>query len=105
MTRPVASRAQSCAIVYLIVYPAQQHDAGIGKENHSKFLIQLARPKRFELLTPRFVVWCSIRAPGAQLFRHRRHLREPGCLATITAAVPQTLRREFRLLDRTLTGH
>jgi hypothetical protein len=23
-------------------------------------LILLARPKRFELLTPRFVVWCSI---------------------------------------------
>src|SRR5262249_32069752 len=25
-----------------------------------KSLISLARPKRFELLTPRFVVWCSI---------------------------------------------
>jgi hypothetical protein len=24
-----------------------------------KYLILLARPKRFELLTPRFVVWCS----------------------------------------------
>jgi hypothetical protein len=23
-------------------------------------LILLARPKRFELLTPRFVVWCSV---------------------------------------------
>ena len=22
--------------------------------------IEMARPKRFELLTPRFVVWCSI---------------------------------------------
>jgi hypothetical protein len=26
----------------------------------SRFCTQLARPKRFELLTPRFVVWCSI---------------------------------------------
>ena len=26
----------------------------------TKSLILLARPKRFELLTPRFVVWCSI---------------------------------------------
>ena len=25
-----------------------------------KLLKLLARPKRFELLTPRFVVWCSI---------------------------------------------
>ncbi len=25
-----------------------------------KFLGKMARPKRFELLTPRFVVWCSI---------------------------------------------
>ena len=29
--------------------------AGISGED-----IELARPKRFELLTPRFVVWCSI---------------------------------------------
>ena len=26
----------------------------------AKYLKLLARPKRFELLTPRFVVWCSI---------------------------------------------
>src|SRR3954466_1230045 len=26
----------------------------------SQFYIEMARPKRFELLTPRFVVWCSI---------------------------------------------
>jgi hypothetical protein len=32
-------------------------------ESANKFLyllVYLARPKRFELLTPRFVVWCSI---------------------------------------------
>ena len=29
-------------------------------EMTAKLLILLARPKRFELLTPRFVVWCSI---------------------------------------------
>ena len=32
---------------------------------------EVARPKRFELLTPGFIVWCSIklsygRAPGAE---------------------------------------
>jgi hypothetical protein len=27
----------------------------------SQFCTEVARPKRFELLTPRFVVWCSIR--------------------------------------------
>ena len=37
----------------------------------SKPLKYMARPKRFELLTPRFVVWCSIqlsygRAQGLQ---------------------------------------
>jgi hypothetical protein len=26
----------------------------------SRFYEKMARPKRFELLTPRFVVWCSI---------------------------------------------
>jgi hypothetical protein len=30
-----------------------------------KCLISLPRPKRFELLTPRFVVWCSINDLGA----------------------------------------
>src|SRR5215813_11673198 len=29
-------------------------------EKSIKFNALLARPKRFELLTPRFVVWCSI---------------------------------------------
>ena len=31
--------------------------------NVLKLLISLARPKRFELLTPRFVVWCPIASP------------------------------------------
>ena len=29
-------------------------------ESSAKTLKTLARPKRFELLTPKFVVWCSI---------------------------------------------
>ena len=32
-----------------------------------KFSILLARPKRFELLTPRFVVWCSIQLSYGRL--------------------------------------
>jgi hypothetical protein len=32
----------------------------IGRLWSALFCTQVARPKRFELLTPRFVVWCSI---------------------------------------------
>ena len=37
----------------------------------------LARPKRFELLTPRFVVWCSIQLSYGRLGRLRGRDREP----------------------------
>ena len=30
---------------------------------------EMARPKRFELLTPRFVVWCSIQLSYGRVFR------------------------------------
>ncbi len=30
---------------------------------------EVARPKRFELLTPRFVVWCSIQLSYGRVFR------------------------------------
>ena len=35
--------------------------AGVAKEG-------MARPKRFELLTPRFVVWCSIQLSYGRVF-------------------------------------
>ena len=38
----------------------------------------MARPKRFELLTPRFVVWCSIQLSYGRVFR--RHFRPKGPL-------------------------
>ncbi len=31
---------------------------------------KLARPERFELLTPRFVVWCSIQLSYGRFARH-----------------------------------
>jgi hypothetical protein len=43
--------------------PARPQDVLNASPRHrrpNKFLDFLARPKRFELLTPRFVVWCSI---------------------------------------------
>jgi hypothetical protein len=40
---------------------------GLGKA--SLFSRLLARPKRFELLTPRFVVWCSIQLSYGRVFR------------------------------------
>jgi hypothetical protein len=37
-----------------------------------KSIINLARPKRFELLTPRFVVWCSIQLSYGRVLRIAR---------------------------------
>ena len=37
-----------------------------------KLLNLLARPKRFELLTPRFVVWCSIQLSYGRVLRGSR---------------------------------
>src|SRR5262249_4714574 len=37
---------------------------------------EVARPKRFELLTPRFVVWCSIQASYGRLVPRRRMRRD-----------------------------
>ena len=39
----------------------------------------LARPKRFELLTPRFVVWCSIQLSYGRVFRQALGQR-PRCI-------------------------
>src|SRR5437762_7592809 len=36
-------------------------------------LSEMARPKRFELLTPRFVVWCSIQLSYGRVFREGHH--------------------------------
>ena len=41
-----------------------------GRRQH-KILKFLARPKRFELLTPRFVVWCSIQLSYGRADRRR----------------------------------
>ena len=38
----------------------------------------LARPKRFELLTPKFVVWCSIQLSYGRVFRQASRAGEPG---------------------------
>src|SRR5579859_2849625 len=43
----------------------------------AKILILLARPKRFELLTPRFVVWCSIQLSYGRL-ASRQNGRQSG---------------------------
>jgi hypothetical protein len=34
----------------------------------------MARPKRFELLTPRFVVWCSIQLSYGRVLRIAREV-------------------------------
>ena len=46
--------------VHPLVYPSSENGCHVNAQNHHKLLILLARPKRFELLTPRFVVCCSI---------------------------------------------
>jgi hypothetical protein len=42
----------------------------------------LARPKRFELLTPRFVVWCSIQLSYGRVFRFGIGLESPDTSGT-----------------------
>ena len=57
----------------------------------------MARPKRFELLTPRFVVWSSI-WPGPTICRSkadRRHFAYSGPRAAISAE--RRARRYFNL--------
>jgi len=46
-----------------LCYPSSENGCHVNAQNHHKLLILLARPKRFELLTPRFVVWCSMSTP------------------------------------------
>ena len=42
---------------------------GLALQNAFSALETMARPKRFELLTPRFVVWCSIQLSYGRVFR------------------------------------
>jgi hypothetical protein len=73
---------------------------------------KLARPKRFELLTPRFVVWCSIQLSYGRATGRDRH--NPRCQAFGPAAnvtLPnewqmekQAARRE-NFCDRTTRPH
>jgi hypothetical protein len=44
------------------------------RSKRKKFLILLARPKRFELLTPRFVVWCSIQLSYGRARKHEDYI-------------------------------
>src|SRR5262249_37013683 len=46
----------------------------INRAKSSKFNGLLARPKRFELLTPRFVVWCSIQLSYGRVLRIAREV-------------------------------
>jgi hypothetical protein len=55
------------------------------RESHRSMswnIVDLARPKRFELLTPRFVVWCSIQLSYGRVFRLAFGLKGPGCVRT-----------------------
>ena len=56
---------------FMSTRPRLRIAVGLPCETHGK-LEKLARPKRFELLTPRFVVWCSIQ------LSYGRFARRPG---------------------------
>jgi hypothetical protein len=47
----------------------------------------MARPKRFELLTPRFVVWCSIQLSYGRVFRSHSMGVTPADAACISKQV------------------
>src|SRR5882757_2671308 len=42
-----------------------------------RMAVKMARPKRFELLTPRFVVWCSIQLSYGRVFRETSWAKRP----------------------------
>ncbi len=51
--------------------------------------MKMARPKRFELLTPRFVVWCSIQLSYGRVFAEPFTGQRPARLSK-----PERIRRE-----------
>jgi hypothetical protein len=51
--------AMASGDVWLVCSPCALQRRLLESRLRDKLLILLARPKRFELLTPRFVVWCS----------------------------------------------
>jgi hypothetical protein len=59
----------------------------------------MARPKRFELLTPRFVVWCSIQLSYGRVFRG--HLGRKACFCRVQSGYiferPAKARHSYRL--------
>jgi hypothetical protein len=61
--QPILSVARKRAKASASAAPAsgsEPLDNPFGPKVSGTDLIVMARPKRFELLTPRFVVWCSI---------------------------------------------
>ena len=72
--------AQMCA-------PVSISCSAPNSRNWRKSLILLARPKRFELLTPKFVVWCSIQ------LSYGRFARRPGNIPAFGAGLSYSLRR------------
>ena len=73
----VARRRRCNGVATMPVGPSRYFEKSLGglladfceTRSCKKFLVLLARPKRFELLTPRFVVWCSNHSMGAVIWR------------------------------------
>ena len=53
----------------LLAHARRGFERKIGRFWRAQFCTEVARPKRFELLTPRFVVWCSIQLSYGRVFR------------------------------------
>jgi hypothetical protein len=61
----------------------------------SYFCTRMARPKRFELLTPRFVVWCSIQLSYGRILRARTYSgASPKASSAPALCVPNLCRTE-----------
>src|SRR4051794_15433352 len=54
----------------------------IAQNFNRKITELLARPERFELPTPRFVVWCSIQLSYGRFCRRRRDEPETAAIST-----------------------
>lgn len=70
----------------------------LGNVPSAKALKLLAHPKRFELLTPRFVVWCSIQLSYGCLPEAANRLRERFSKGSFRG-LQAPLRKKFHFYD------
>ena len=82
----VQSAVLRCSRTCQIANSSAEMDSPVHESARTARPGELARPKRFELLTPRFVVWCSIQ------LSYGRFARRPGNIPAFGARLSYRLR-------------